>query len=56
MVALDETTIGLTFAVVGVLATIVWYGLAFYGIRTLQDIRDAVSDSGQEENTSEEAR
>lgn len=44
MVAIDETTIGLTFAVVGVLATIVWYGLAFYGIRTLQDIRGALQN------------
>lgn len=44
MVELNETTIGLTFAVVGVVATIIWYGLALYGIRTLQDIRDALSN------------
>lgn len=44
MVALNETTIGLAFAVFGVVATIIWYGLALYGIRTLQDIRDALGN------------
>lgn len=42
MVALNETTIGMTFAVVGVVATLIWYALAWYGISTLQDIRDAL--------------
>lgn len=43
MPPLDETTLGLTFAVIGVVATLIWYGLAWYGISTLQDIRDALA-------------
>ncbi|QKY20676.1 hypothetical protein B4589_009900 [Halolamina sp. CBA1230] len=46
MVTLDETTIGMAFAVVGVVATLIWYGLAWYGIATLRDIRDALGSSG----------
>lgn len=42
MVALNETTIGMAFAVIGVVATLIWYALAWYGITTLQDIRDAI--------------
>lgn len=44
MIELNETTIGIAFAVIGVVATIIWYGLALYGIRTLQDIRDALGN------------
>lgn len=44
MAQLDETTIAMAMAGVGVLATIGWYALAWYGIRTLQDVRDAVGD------------
>lgn len=46
MVELNETTIGMAFAVVGVVATLIWYALAWYGITTLRDIRDAVSGDG----------
>lgn len=42
MPPLDENTIGLAFAIIGVVATLIWYGLAWYGIATLQDIRDAI--------------
>lgn len=36
----------MAFAVLGVVGTLVWYGLAWYGIRTLQDIRNAVNSEG----------
>ncbi len=39
MIALTETTIAMTVAVLGVFGTLVWYG-----IRTLKEMRDAVSD------------
>lgn len=42
MVELNETTIAMAFAVLGVIGSIIWYGLAWYGIRTLKDIRDAL--------------
>lgn len=44
MVELNETTIGMAFAVLGVVATLIWYALALYGIRTLNDIRDALNN------------
>ena len=47
MVPLDENTIGMGFAVIGVVATLIWYGLAWYGISTLQDIRDALGSSAE---------
>lgn len=31
-------------AVFGVIGTLVWYALAWYGISTMKEIRDAVSD------------
>ena len=42
MIQLDETTIAMAFAVIGVVSTAVLYGLALYGIKSLQDIRDAI--------------
>lgn len=45
-VELTETTIAMTFAVVGVVGSLIRYGLALYGIGTLQDIRDAVTSEG----------
>lgn len=44
MVALNETTIAITFAVLGVVFSIVWLVLALYGINILRDIRDRTSD------------
>lgn len=47
MVAINETTIGMAFAVLGVVSSIIWLVLAWYGLTTLQDIRDALgSDTG----------
>lgn len=44
MVALNETTIGLAFAVIGIVATFVWYGLALYGIKSLRDVKEAIGE------------
>lgn len=43
MVELNETTIAMAFAVLGVVGSLVWYGLALYGIHTLRDVRDALA-------------
>lgn len=43
MVELNETTIAMGFAVLGIVGSIIWFALAMYGIRTLRDIRDALS-------------
>lgn len=43
MVEFTETTVAMTFAMIGVVGTLVWYALAWYGIRTLQDVRETVS-------------
>jgi len=42
MITFTETTIAMTLAVFGVVGTLVWYALAWYGIRTLKEMRDAV--------------
>lgn len=44
MVELNETTIGMAFAVLGVVGSLIWYGLALYGIRTLKDVRDVFNN------------
>lgn len=44
MVTLDETTIAMTFAVLGVVFTIAWLVLGIYGISTLRDIRERLGD------------
>lgn len=41
MIQLTETTIATAIAVLGVLGTLGWYALAWYGIRNLQEARDA---------------
>jgi hypothetical protein len=48
MVTIDETTIAMTFAFLGVVFSIAWVVLLLYGIDTLRDIRDALGseDSG----------
>jgi hypothetical protein len=43
MVELTETTIAMGVTVVGIVGTLIWYGLAWYGIRTLQGVHDAVN-------------
>ncbi|QLH82707.1 hypothetical protein [Halosimplex pelagicum] len=44
MVALDETTLGLAFAVLGVVFSIAWLALGLYGINSLREIRSALAD------------
>lgn len=44
MVAINETTIGLTFAVIGVVFSIVWLALGLYGINSLRDIKEALNE------------
>lgn len=50
MIELTETTIAMTLALLGVVGTFIWYALAWYGISTLRDIREAVdqTDSNNE--------
>jgi len=43
MVTIDETTLGLTFAVLGVVFSLAWLVLGLYGISTLRDIRDRLN-------------
>lgn len=42
MIEFTETGIAMAFAFLGVVGSLIWYALAWYGIRTLQGIRDAV--------------
>lgn len=44
---IDETTLAMTFALLGVAFSVVWLALAIYGIRSLRDIRDALSERGE---------
>lgn len=44
MVAINETTIGMTFAVLGVVFSIVWLVLGLYGINSLRDIREQLQE------------
>ncbi|MFB6070427.1 MAG: hypothetical protein ABEJ76_05330 [Halanaeroarchaeum sp.] len=48
MFGLDESTIAMGFAVIGVLASIAWIALGVYGIRTLADLRDAVRETDRD--------
>lgn len=44
MVVINETTIGLTFAVLAVVFSIVWLVLGLYGVNSLRDIRDKLNE------------
>ena len=44
MVAIDETTLGLAFAVIGVVFSIAWLALGLYGINSLREIRSELAD------------
>lgn len=44
MSELTESPIAMAFAALGVAGSLVWYGLAWYGIRTLRDVREAVTN------------
>ena len=49
MVQIDETTLALTFAVVGVLFSIAWLVLGLYGIDSLRDIRNHIAEENGNE-------
>lgn len=42
MIELTESTIAMALASLGVVGTLVWYVLAWYGLRTLRDVREAL--------------
>ena len=44
MVEINETTLGLTFAALGVVFSIAWLVLGLYGINSLRDIRKALAE------------
>lgn len=44
MVVLNETTIAMAFAVIGVVFSVVWLALGLYGINSLRDIRDKLNE------------
>lgn len=50
MIEFTETTIAMVVAVLGVIGTLIWYALAWYGLTTLQDIRDAVTPDHPTDN------
>lgn len=49
MVAIDETTIGLTFAVLGIVFSVIWLALGLYGINTLRDVRNVLRERDERE-------
>lgn len=49
MIELTETTVAMALASLGVVGTLVWYVLAWYGLRTLRDVRDAVDHGASNE-------
>ena len=44
MVAINETTIAMACAVLGVVFSVVWLALGLYGINSLRDIRDELNE------------
>jgi hypothetical protein len=45
MVAINETTIGLTFAVLGVVFSVAWQILGLYGINSLREIKEKLDEN-----------
>jgi hypothetical protein len=44
MVAINETTIAMTCAVLGVVFSVAWLALGLYGINSLRDIKDKLNE------------
>jgi hypothetical protein len=42
MVTINETTLAMAFAVLGVVFSVIWVALGLYGINTLRELRDAI--------------
>ncbi|SEN31156.1 hypothetical protein SAMN05216388_1002290 [Halorientalis persicus] len=45
MVAINETTLGLTFAVLGVVFSVAWLLLGLYGINSLREIKEKLDEN-----------
>lgn len=45
MLAINETTLGLTFAVLGVVFSIAWLILGLYGINSLREIKEKLNEN-----------
>lgn len=43
MVVINETTLGLVFAIVAVISTVIYYGFLGAGLKSLRNINDSVS-------------
>jgi uncharacterized membrane protein len=50
MVVINETTLGLVFAIVGVISTIIYYGFLGAGLKSLRNISDSVSSEEAEQD------
>lgn len=51
MVAINETTIGLTFAVLGVVFSVAWLILGLYGINSLREIKEKLNETEADSET-----
>lgn len=47
MVTINETTIAMTFAVLGVVFSVVWMVLGLYGINALREIRERMGSENE---------
>lgn len=56
MVAIDETTLGLIFAVIAVISTVVYYGILGAGVKSLRGVNKALSSSESEQDPLEVLR
>lgn len=54
MTELSEPTIAMAFGVVGVIGTLIWYALAWYGISIGRDLREAIGSSQSPEPSNPE--
>jgi hypothetical protein len=58
MVVINETTIAMACAVLGVVFSVVWLALGLYGVNSLRDIREKLNEgeSGDGVETSDSLR
>jgi len=50
MVAIDETTLGLIFAIIAVISTVVYYGILGAGVKSLWGVNKALSSTESEQD------
>ena len=48
MLTINETTLGLTFAVLGVVFSVAWLILGLYGINSLREIKDKLDENEED--------